>query len=171
MVIMRQKSHYPRVEYGLLGFADVMNEKRIARFWSKVDRAGEGLCHPWRGSRNAQGYGLFQGAVAYAGYSFLAHRLAFWLANGRDPVGIVRHTCDNPCCCNPSHLVEGTHKDNTADMIQRGRRVIARGARGPQKPTLAAEAWRLRYAERWLITAIARHLGVHRSTVIRWTTA
>ena len=90
VVIMRQKSHYPRVEYGLLGFADVMNEKRIARFWSKVDRAGEGLCHPWRGSRNAQGYGLFQGAVAYAGYSFLAHRLAFWLANGSQSSGRYR---------------------------------------------------------------------------------
>ena len=47
-----------------------------------------------------------------------------WEAHYAEPVPeglIVRHTCDNPRCCNPHHLILGTRKDNTADMISRGR--------------------------------------------------
>lgn len=169
---MRQKSqNYPRVSYGELSFAEVMTPKRIDRFWRKVDRAGLGLCWPWRAGRNGGGYGLFQGSVAYRGYSFLAHRLVFWLTHGRDPIRVVRHTCDNPCCCNPAHLLEGTHADNAADMIARGRQVIVKGKRGPQPRyrLVAREAWRLRYEDRWPVRQIAERLGVDKATVIRWT--
>jgi hypothetical protein len=34
---------------------------------------------------------------------------------------IVRHTCDNPPCVNPHHLILGTKKQNTGDMMDRGR--------------------------------------------------
>lgn len=34
---------------------------------------------------------------------------------------IVRHTCDNSRCINPDHLVLGTHADNVADRVNRGR--------------------------------------------------
>ncbi len=37
----------------------------------------------------------------------------------------VRHTCDNPPCCNPAHLLIGTAADNTHDAIERDR--LARG--------------------------------------------
>ena len=51
-----------------------------------------------------------------------AHRFMYKLVNGEVPDGlIVRHTCDNEQCVNPGHLVSGTHKDNVADMFERGR--------------------------------------------------
>lgn len=34
---------------------------------------------------------------------------------------VVRHTCDNPACCNPAHLIRGTVADNVADRVARGR--------------------------------------------------
>lgn len=42
------------------------------------------------------------------------------MANGYLPE-VVRHACDNPPCCNPLHLLGGTHADNVADKIRRGR--------------------------------------------------
>lgn len=37
------------------------------------------------------------------------------------PGGHVRHTCDNPRCFNPRHLIPGTHQENMADKAERGR--------------------------------------------------
>lgn len=34
---------------------------------------------------------------------------------------LTRHTCDNPQCCNPDHLIIGTHQENYDDMVARGR--------------------------------------------------
>lgn len=54
----------------------------------------------------------------------LAHRLAYEDAKGKIPSGmLVRHSCDNPICVNPSHLVRGSYKQNVADMDRRKRRV------------------------------------------------
>jgi HNH endonuclease len=58
------------------------------------------------------------------------HRLAWEIANRRlVPAGaVVRHSCDNPPCCNPTHLSVGSNADNTMDSIRRGRRrTVLRG--------------------------------------------
>jgi hypothetical protein len=34
---------------------------------------------------------------------------------------VVRHTCDNPMCINPEHLIIGTQRDNIQDMMDRDR--------------------------------------------------
>jgi hypothetical protein len=50
------------------------------------------------------------------------HRLV-WEAYNAEPLGdrIVMHTCDNPGCCNPMHLVAGTQTDNMQDCLSKGR--------------------------------------------------
>lgn len=58
----------------------------------------------------------------------MAHRVAYEIARGPIPEGmLVRHSCDNPTCCNPDHLLIGTHKENTGDAIERNR--LAAGER------------------------------------------
>lgn len=32
---------------------------------------------------------------------------------------VVRHTCDNPKCLNPDHLIVGTVDDNVSDRVER----------------------------------------------------
>lgn len=49
------------------------------------------------------------------------HRIAWALANGRWARLCVLHSCDNPPCCEPSHLSEGTQARNIKDMYERGR--------------------------------------------------
>ena len=41
------------------------------------------------------------------------------------PGEVVLHTCDIKSCVNPNHLVKGTHKDNSQDMVNKERQ--ARG--------------------------------------------
>jgi len=86
------------------------------RFWSKVDVRGPDECWPWRAARYENGYGQFYVGNKHGG----AHRMAYYLATGEKPE-VVRHTCDNPPCCNPKHLLGGTHADNAHDREERGR--------------------------------------------------
>jgi hypothetical protein len=60
----------------------------------------------------------------------LAHRYAWMLSNGPVPdEKEICHTCDNRACCNPHHLYAGTHQQNMADMVTRGRQAFPKGER------------------------------------------
>jgi HNH endonuclease len=79
---------------------------------------------------NVQGAALPNGYVLIANGSpssstyerKLAHRLAYELAHGPIPVGmVVMHACDNPRCVNPTHLSLGTQRENIHDAVRKGR--------------------------------------------------
>lgn len=52
-----------------------------------------------------------------------AHRVAYRVGTGLliPKRMVIRHTCDTRACINPAHLLLGTYKNNTQDMISRGR--------------------------------------------------
>lgn len=74
--------------------------------------------HGQKGDR--QGYGT----AKWDGKTSAAHRKAYAEAVGitRDElVGVlIRHTCNNPRCINPEHLIPGTHSDNMQDRKRDG---------------------------------------------------
>lgn len=153
-------------------FADVPG-----RFWAKVDKSGgPDACWPWAGHRSPQGYGkapLPRAATAiYGARAMQAHRLAYVLASGPIPAGLlVLHSCDNPPCCNPAHLRVGTYKDNLRDMYERGR-AVNRAPYGEAHPasklTAAAVAeMRSRRGAGETLTTLAAAYGVSTSTVWR----
>ncbi len=92
------------------------------RFWSKVDKSGgDTACWPWMMSVDKDGYGQYR-LHGRRGRNLKAHRIAYQIANGSiDPELFVLHSCDNPPCCNPAHLRQGTHIENMSDMSLRGR--------------------------------------------------
>lgn len=134
------------------------------RFWKYVERpADPDACWIWQGG--GRPYGRI---VLDDGKLGVAHRVSYELHTGMtipDDL-LVRHlVCDNPMCVNPRHLALGTSADNSADMVAKQRN--PRGTqhkRAKLTPTAVREIRRLA-AERFSLTDIARHFGVHRGTV------
>ena len=92
------------------------------RFWRKVFILDKDSCWYWEGARNTtSGHGWFK----VEGKKIYAHRFSFVSVNGFEP-DVVRHTCDEPACVNPKHLIKGTQKENVRDAIERNRHVIMR---------------------------------------------
>lgn len=89
------------------------------RFWRYVDKRSDEECWIWLGANNAQGYGK----ISIEGITIGAHRFSLELKLGRKigPGLVCRHTCDEPACVNPTHLLEGTHAQNVQDCVERGR--------------------------------------------------
>lgn len=90
-----------------------------AQFLSLIRRGDATECWEWLGGKTAAGYGCTTVGWEDSRY---AHRAAYALVHGPIPAGaVIRHTCDNPGCCNPAHLLVGSHADNVQDKIMRGR--------------------------------------------------
>lgn len=103
------------------------SEERLTAFFDKIVVCESG-CHEFIGATNGDGYGNFWDK----GQCKKAHRFAWEAFFGRIPEGVlVRHTCDNPPCCNPDHLVLGTNADNSQDKVARGRMAPTYGAHNP----------------------------------------
>lgn len=99
----------------------------VARFSSKYNKSRG--CWPWQAGTFAKGYGMFNIRRDEYGkqHTEYAHRIAYVLAKGDIPPGlVVRHTCDNPPCCNPDHLLLGTQADNINDAAVQGHYSVPR---------------------------------------------
>lgn len=92
--------------------------RAIKRFLHRV-RITES-CWQWAGKTNEKGYGV---VYTEERANFRAHRFMWEIVLGNAPAPLLRHTCDNPPCVNPLHLLPGTPKDNSRDMVERGRAV------------------------------------------------
>lgn len=77
------------------------------------------VCWPWTGSlggRDGRGY------ITIDGKKRLCHRVVFEIFKG--PIAedmVIRHRCNNPICCNPTHLLIGTRGQNEDDKYDSDR--------------------------------------------------
>ena len=80
-------------------------------------------------------YGIISGAKRKI---FKAHRVSWERAYGPIPGGLwCLHKCDTPQCINPDHLFLGRARENTDDMVRKGRARKALNAPPKQLPANA----------------------------------
>lgn len=140
---------------------DTHTESARQRFESKYNVVASG-CWEWNRYRDADGYGQFTFNFTGKKYNLRAHRFSWLLANRQDwPADkpVARHTCNNPCCVNPNHIVPGTASENTLDSIAAGTFVKNRGAARPvSTPIGNFDSGQ----------QAAQALGISHNTLIKW---
>jgi len=134
----------------------------------------DGTCRIWQGALNSDGYGNMSIPVWLReefGHKYgKVHRVVFFLSTGVIAKELM-HTCDRPPCLEMAHLVNGTHKENMHDSMDKGR--FPRGStNGTSRLTEAdvqeirqalAEArasWSGKYLPRGIFPALARRYNV-----------
>jgi hypothetical protein len=116
--------HYNVIQYNL-DFVVEMDVDTYVQACERFDKHcdpkdSETGCINWNGYINNSGYGAF----GFLAKPYLAHRVAYILANCEDiPKGqVVRHLCPNKnkLCVNPDHLCVGTPQQNSQDELDGG---------------------------------------------------
>ena len=120
---------------------DLIEAVAISRFWRSVTIGEPADCWPWLGD-NEDGYGVFY----YHGRMRPAHELALSFSTGEiRPHGFdTCHSCDNPPCCNPTHLRFGTRMSNVDDMFERGRALFGEAKPGSKLTNALVSEIRIR---------------------------
>jgi len=137
------------------------------RFHSKYTVDEKSGCWMWTAAINEKGYGMI--GLPRTNKISRAHRVSWELHNGKIPVGLfVLHKCDTPLCVNPEHLFIGTLKDNSQDMVSKGRGVTPdnRGERATWHKLTEAQALDC-MTRRMSARKFAEMYGVSRSAVQR----
>ncbi len=128
------------MEYVELNMPAQLEDKDLKRFWSKVLKTR--TCWEWRGHKTTKGYGRFW----LKGKTRMAHRISFIVENSKlIPVGkVIMHSCDNPSCVKPAHLVLGTQKQNVNDCFSRNRRSPIKGSQHSNSKLTELEVVKIR---------------------------
>lgn len=147
-----------------------------SRFWRRVEKQNPDACWLWTGAKSPKGYGRVSvgSRTTKTKHAAISSRIAYMLTYGEIPHGLhVLHKCDNPPCCNPTHLFLGTNRDNINDRAAKGRPsgfalMDTRGERHPRARLTAVDVREIRVliaADDRSRGAVAEKYGVTRNHV------
>ncbi len=124
-------------------------------------------CWIWQKSRTKSGYGHLRWK-----HVSQAHRVAYTAFIGPIEDGLlVRHRCDVRACVNPDHLLLGTHGDNMADMVSKGRSARGRAWNGILPPRRDGERCHLAKLTDAQVREIRSSSGRHVDTAAKYGVA
>ena len=144
----------------------MLSDADARRLWKYIAVRDPHECWLWQGYQDPSGHGQIK-CFGRQGQSYKAHRVAYTVAYGPIPEGlVVRHRCDTPACCNPNHLVLGTHADNVRDRVARGRSAVGpRNGRAKLKPEQVATIRERLTRGTESLQTIGASYGVDRKTI------
>jgi hypothetical protein len=130
----------------------------IKRIWARIEVSEQAGCWEWQGSKhNRSGHGRMR--LPGAKKMVYVHRLMYELFKGPIPeLDVVRHRCDNACCCRPAHLELGSVRENAQDRLERGRY-------GNQLDEYTVTSIRIDYWKGFGIDRLSWDYSVSRSTI------
>jgi HNH endonuclease len=139
-----------------------------SRFRARTRRTADG-CFEWTGGRYPDGYGKFPAAfsrlAAVTDRNARAHHVGWYVKHGEWPTLCLLHRCDNPLCCDDSHLFEGTRAENAADRESKGRTTRGADCRQTHLTEDDVRDIRRRRAAGERLEDIGAMFGIHRGTV------
>jgi hypothetical protein len=172
---------------------DHITLRDVEHFLDAVDRSGgPDACWPWTRACFKDGYGMatislkrrVRGKIA-GNTPVRANRMAYFIATDTDPKhSNVCHSCDVRYsvedisyrrCCNPAHLWLGTARENSLDMVSKGRaltgmrhysklypELVPRGEKCGRAKLTEAQAMEIKHTPRTLGSTgmLARKFGV-----------
>jgi hypothetical protein len=97
-----------------------LSEEGFVKWFNQQLIVSENGCMIWTRRKNEKGYGrlrLRNGKMGYANRVALEQKLGRPIAHSM----LALHSCDNPSCCNPDHLREGTNAENMNERQEKGR--------------------------------------------------
>lgn len=91
------------------------------RLFALCEVRSDDECWIWKGCTDRNGYGLWSGPAGHPIKRMtVAHRWAYYAANGKIPAGLeLDHLCNVRGCINPRHLEAVTREENMRRRSER----------------------------------------------------
>jgi hypothetical protein len=99
-----------------------ITQKHVEDFYNRILIVDEGPnkgCWTFNAANDRDGYPYYN----FNKKTTRAHRFSYIISNydKEEKINIIRHTCNNPWCVNPNHLVNGSQQENINDKIKDNR--------------------------------------------------
>ena len=149
------RKHYQRIYKH--GSVDLKTRQPAIERYTLVPSNLESPCHVFDGAKNVGGYGQ----AVHMGELRMAHRVAYEIANGPIPEGmLVLHLCkQSRACINPEHLMLGDHKLNYEHGVNDGTQGSIGRVQAPRLSRAEVDLIKSMRSSGMTVQAIANKLG------------
>lgn len=107
------------------------HQKEAILYKARIKSSRRKGCLEWTGSKNQAGYGLIEytDSITKKRTVLPIHRALYMINNNIELTRFqfVCHKCDNPACIDMRHMFLGSPRDNSLDMVAKGRKTSTKG--------------------------------------------